>query len=634
MSRVFLARDLSLGGKQVVLKVTLDRGQEPTVQGPLDHPHIVPVNSVVYQKDSELCGLSMPYRPGLTLDAVMERVSPSSLPRKAMNLWTTLISSTLQRSAATELDGGESDALEHAGIVGPHGDGWQGFPVRGSYAQGVAWIVMIYARALHYAHRKQTFHRDVKPANMLLTVQNGPQLLDFNLAESPHTANQAQAALHGGTLAYMAPEQIEAFITPGLWGQVAAQADIYSLGLVLRELLTGHKPELPNATLTPAQALRDVLGRRPFLDIRVRPHNRTIPYALEAIVAKCLAFSPADRYQDARQLEQDLGRFLGQLPLEFATNSDRRERAINWIMRHRTTLARAAGAIALALSLTGIWNFRPSARFSHSPNIEATPRFQQAVRLFNEGNLDSAAAGLRQLERENPHSCLVKLYLGFSLKDHPQTKFDADKVLRLALSAPDRVATLSLWTEQHHEVIDALVEFADSRMMQADEDAEKFDYSGKNVSDEDRDRVVRRPPYELAKDALALAESLDPSRRRIQFLLAKTERVFGDFDRGFDRASRLINLIKAEEKPDAGLLFECYALRSWIAFLWADQDRSSARSSPTEATRNRLVQATKDLCSVANISMGTLWKASWTERKSTACGEKYTIVCTSACERC
>ena len=65
MSRVFLASDLSLGGKRVVLKVTVDRGQEPKVQGPLDHPHIVPVNSVAYQTDSRLCGLSMPYRPGL-----------------------------------------------------------------------------------------------------------------------------------------------------------------------------------------------------------------------------------------------------------------------------------------------------------------------------------------------------------------------------------------------------------------------------------------------------------------------------------------------------------------------------------------------------------------------------------------
>ena len=67
----------SLGGKQVVLKVTLDRGQEPKVQGPLDHPHIVPVNSVTYQTGGQLCGLSMPFRPGLPLDEIIKRVNPA-----------------------------------------------------------------------------------------------------------------------------------------------------------------------------------------------------------------------------------------------------------------------------------------------------------------------------------------------------------------------------------------------------------------------------------------------------------------------------------------------------------------------------------------------------------------------------
>ena len=70
-SRVFLARDLSLGGKQVVLKVSLDRGQEPKAQGPLDHPHIVAVNSVTFQPEKLLRGLSMPYRLGLALDEII-----------------------------------------------------------------------------------------------------------------------------------------------------------------------------------------------------------------------------------------------------------------------------------------------------------------------------------------------------------------------------------------------------------------------------------------------------------------------------------------------------------------------------------------------------------------------------------
>src|SRR5262249_56943009 len=134
--------------------------------------------------------------------------------------------------------------------------------------------------------------RDVKPANILLTIQHGPQLLDFNLAESPHSASQAQAAMHGGTLPYMAPEQIEAFLNPDLWGKVGAQADIYSLGLVLRELLTGQAPDVPDDHLPPARALRDLLDRRACLTTDVRQDNPSIPHALAAIVERCLAFRP------------------------------------------------------------------------------------------------------------------------------------------------------------------------------------------------------------------------------------------------------------------------------------------------------------------------------------------------------
>ncbi len=83
-SRVFLARDLSLGGKNVALKVTLDRGQEPKIQGPLEHPHIVPVNSVTYPAEGRLCGLSMPYQPGLPLDDIIKRVKPSRRPARAL----------------------------------------------------------------------------------------------------------------------------------------------------------------------------------------------------------------------------------------------------------------------------------------------------------------------------------------------------------------------------------------------------------------------------------------------------------------------------------------------------------------------------------------------------------------------
>jgi serine/threonine protein kinase len=592
MSRVFLARDLSLGGKQVVLKVTLDRGQEPKVQGPLDHPHIVPVNSVAYQTDGCLCGLSMPYRPGLTLDGLIPLVDPGSRPRKAIALWEGLVRGT--RDAVPPDALGELESLPdvHGQRAIPRGDGWDGFPVRGSYAQGVAWIIMILARALHYAHRRHTFHRDVKPGNLLLTLQNGPQLLDFNLAESPHSANHAQSALHGGTLPYMAPEQIEAFLNPELWGDVGARADVYSLGLVLRELLTGQKPELPDERLPPARALRAVLDRRPFLDPTVRQYNTAIPHSLEAIVAKCLAFAPADRYPDAQTLEHDLDRFLKHLPIQQSANPSRRERLGNWLIRNRRVLAGAACTIVVASALYGLWHSRPVVQVVR-PKIESSSVFLDAVRDVNAGKFDLAIGHLTFLEREDTQSCLVKFYLSLAQNDDLDKQSDSDRYLLKALAAPDAEYTLMAWSKDHPEVTTYLVDFADTRIQRADSLADQLDNKN-SVPDPVRDRAYRQPAYELARDALLLAEKLDPASPKIQRLLARCERIFGDYDSAYTRLSVLIARRDSAGTLDGRSLLYCWRLRVWVAFLWAERELRE-RVSVNERTLARLQEAKADL---------------------------------------
>src|SRR5262249_25064867 len=153
-----------------------------------------------YPTEGELFGLSMPFRPGLPLDEVIRRAKPEKCPPRAIVLWDVLERHTASAIGLhPERDRDKVDSSRGAGRAGPRGDGWEGFPARGTYAQGAAWIVMILSRALQYAHGKQTYHRDVKPANILLTLNNGPQLLDFNLAQSPHSADRARKALLGGT---------------------------------------------------------------------------------------------------------------------------------------------------------------------------------------------------------------------------------------------------------------------------------------------------------------------------------------------------------------------------------------------------------------------------------------------------
>jgi serine/threonine protein kinase len=494
-SRVFLARDLSLGGKQVVLKVSLDHGREPQAQGALDHPHIVPVNAVVFSGEG-MRGLSMPYRAGLPLDEVIRRVNPASRPPRAMALWEALV-----RPNETTTEPGakpEAAAPVESRAAGPRGDGWEGFPVRGTFAQGVAWVGKVIADALHYAHGQQTFHRDVKPANVLLTVQHGPQLLDFNLAESPHSVSQAQAAMKGGTLPYMAPEQIEAFLNPDLWGNVGAPADIYSLGLVLRELLTGQAPDLPAETLALPRAMRVLLDRRPLLDVSVRRSNPAIPHALEAIVAKCLAVPLGDRYPDAGALAEDLDRFLRFKPLARAVNPSPVERLGNWRRRNRARLAVAAICLAFLLGGMVLEGLRTPKRPSVA--IDKTQELIDAVSALNEGKTLQSRALFHRLADWYPRSGIPKVYLGlaYDLSGHPE---EAERGLSEARNHPGAAAELVAWSPKDPQLQGRLRRFAKHRFQKA------FLIQGDKEFDEAEQGKTLADQYQLAM------WTLDISRR-------------------------------------------------------------------------------------------------------------------------
>ncbi len=320
-ARVYLAEYDELGGREVALKVSPNRGKEPSIQGRLDHQYIVPVWTVDDDPSTGLRGLCMPYQVGLPLDQVIRRVDPKRCPRDARVFWECLRADDSPAS-------GDNLSL-----------GWYRFPIRGTYTEGAAWIALNMARALAYAHGRKVLHRDVKPANVLLTVRDGPKLLDFNLAHDPNAADQAEAALRGGTLPYMAPEQLGAFLDPKKWDSVGPSADIFSLGLLLYELLTGQRPESPDPNLLWSQAISDLLDRRLEGLPSPRLFNPDIPYGMAAIVQRCLAYDPKDRYQSADDLADDLQRFLDRRPLRHAVNPSKREIIGNWLRRNRVAIA-------------------------------------------------------------------------------------------------------------------------------------------------------------------------------------------------------------------------------------------------------------------------------------------------------
>lgn len=439
-ARVYLARDESLGGRDVVLKVSADRGSEPSILGRLEHPHIITVHTVATRPEANLRGLCMPYHPGLPLDEVIKRVNPAHRPAKARALWDALIAPR-GASGAPPTTIGAPPTTMHAAA------GWEGYPIRGSYADGVAWVAATLADALAYAHAQKVFHRDVKPANVLLTYRGGPQLLDFNLSHDPDSAEHAEAALRGGTLPYMAPEQLEAFLDPSRWGAVLASADLYSLGLLTRELLTGRGPETPDTTLPLARAIRAMLDRRLDFQPGLRRANRRIPHALESIVERCLAFNPADRYRDASEPAEDLRRYLARRPLKHTINRSPRERALNWTARHRIGLsvAVAVGAVVtLAFSAPAAlerfdgWWTAPETR----------PAFLQTVAKLDGNNVPAALAGFARLSATDRRQPVVGFYSAAALTRRNLMP-EALAAFERACRGAEADATLFEWGRAH-----------------------------------------------------------------------------------------------------------------------------------------------------------------------------------------
>lgn len=200
-------------------------------------------------------------------------------------------------------------------------------------AQAAAALVEKLARAMQIAHQQGVVHRDLKPANVLMTLEGEPKISDFGLAKQ-ETSNLTATGAVLGTPSYMAPEQAR-----GL--DIVPATDVYALGAILYELLTG-RPPFKGAT--PIETIRQVMI---FDPLPVRTLQPKVDRDLETICEKCLNKEPSKRYPSARELADDLRRFIEGRPIQ-ARAVGPLEKTWRWCRRN-PTVASLLSAIALIL---------------------------------------------------------------------------------------------------------------------------------------------------------------------------------------------------------------------------------------------------------------------------------------------
>ena len=353
LAHVYLARELDMGRRPAVIKVSRHGSREAHLLGRLEHPNIVTAHSVKQDAATGMTVICMPLLGTATLVNLLDTAFKNGVPPKS-----------------AEVIGLAARHYQPAGLVKPESlkDAWPF--ARHTYVEGVIWLAYEMAAGLAAAHEVGVLHRDIKPSNVLLEWSGRPMLLDFNLSSDL----DERADRIGGTLAYMAPERIAALLA----GKAASESlldprsDLYSLGVLLYELITGKLPCQPaDANENDEAAMQRWLEARGDSIPPMSEANPAVPADFEALIQRLLDVDPDHRPRSASDLVAELRPLLA-----------RSEGARAWLRQNRRAIVVGGlvAAAAIAMSTVSV-ALLPSAHDRH---------FARGVALYKKGEYEKA----------------------------------------------------------------------------------------------------------------------------------------------------------------------------------------------------------------------------------------------------
>ncbi len=394
--RVYLALQGDLADRPVALKISSDRPGESRTLARLQHTNIVPIFSA--HSVGPLHAVCMPFFGATTLADVFDDLQRSgTIPDSGQALLKTISShrtnfgkgdeSSLRPKSAgptplepSSLPGEVEASTTDRGMMPIRPVFSETLQLLGGlpYVEAVLSLTLRLADGLAHAHDRGILHRDLKPANILLTDDGQPMLLDFNLSEDLKQVDESSGPSIGGTLPYMSPEHLEAF--RGGKQPVDARSDLYSLGVIVYELLTGSRPfEVYQGSRLFAigRMIEDRRGAPPA----VRSLNHRISPAVESIIRHLLEFEPGRRYQTAYELHEDIERHLANLPLRHAPEPSMVERLQKFGRRNPrlTSTTSVTGFASCFLVGMGFLFFQEGQRLARLEAAEALTSFREKL---------------------------------------------------------------------------------------------------------------------------------------------------------------------------------------------------------------------------------------------------------------